>query len=78
MTGPPLIDHIPNEKRPPWWLWWAVFGMLACLWLLQIDREVDWATVMLGIGTGVLVTAWSMEITGGEVPASWRSKSRRD
>lgn len=72
------IDHNPNEKRPPRWFWWAVFAALALLWIVVILTEaVEWSQVALGLGTGALVAGWAMELTGGEVPSSWRSKTPR-
>lgn len=74
---PPTIDHNPNEKRPPRWFWWAVFGAVAFLWLLQLRHETDWALVMLSLGTGALLAGWAIDIAGIETPASWRTKPRR-
>ncbi|WP_421565569.1 hypothetical protein [Ochrobactrum sp. EDr1-4] len=71
------IDHIPNEKRPPKWIWKAAWAVVALFWLLQWRDGFDWENIALGgITIGVLV-AWAMEKTGGETPESWRSKPRR-
>lgn len=76
--NPPTIDHNPNEKRPPWWFWWVVFGVFAVLWIGQIaTQEMHWSQVFLALGTGGVIAAWAMELTGGEVPTSWRSKPPR-
>ncbi len=71
------IDHIPNEKRPPKWLWKAAFAFIAAFWGLFWFDGYDWPQIMLGVGTGALIAGWAMEQTGGEVPASWRSKPPR-
>lgn len=79
MNEPPrdYIEHIPNEKRPPWWFWWAAFAVVGVFWLLQIRHGFDWDQILLGLITGAVIVAWSMEMTGGETPASWRRKPRR-
>ncbi len=72
------IEHIPNDKRLPKWIWKAGFALIALLWAAQwyIDG-FDWDQLMLGLGTGIVLMGWVMERTGGEIPASWRSKSPR-
>lgn len=74
---PKTIEHIPNEKRPPKWIWKAAWAVVALFWVLQWRDGFDWENIALGgITVGILV-AWAMERTGGEVPASWRSKPPR-
>jgi hypothetical protein len=77
MNERPVIDHNPNERRQPKWLWpiWCV--ALAVFWLLQIRHGFDWGQIVLGFGTGLTLGLWAMEVTGGEIPASWRSKTPR-
>lgn len=79
MNEPPkdFIEHIPGERREPKWLWKAAFVVIGILWLLQIRHGFVWDQIMLSLGTGALIAAWAMEITGGEVPASWRKATRR-
>lgn len=72
------IEHNPNEKRPPKWIWKAGFAFIAALWVIQWATDgFMWDQVLLGVGTGALIAGWAMEKTGGETPASWRSKSPR-
>ncbi len=73
MSAPPLIEHNPHEKRQSnaiWWFWWPA---LAVLWTgYLIFFEFDWPSIAIGgLTMGILVT-WSMEMTGGKVPDSWR------
>lgn len=71
---PKTIEHNINERREPKWIWKAAFFVVAIFWILQWRKGFDWGNIALGgISMGVLV-AWAMEKTGGEVPASWRSK----
>ncbi|OEI83574.1 hypothetical protein GRI33_13975 [Brucella sp. BO3] len=72
------IDHIPGEKRPPKWIWKAAFALAAVFWVLFWVEGINWPQVMLGIGTGIILMGWAMEKTGGETPASWRSKTPRN
>jgi hypothetical protein len=74
---PPTIEHNPHEKREPWWLWWAVFGVIGVFWLLQIRHGFEWGQIALGLMTGLFIGVWAMDMTGGEVPASWRRKPPR-
>jgi hypothetical protein len=37
----------------------------------------DWRSVALGFGTGGILVAWAMDITGNKVPNWWRSKPPR-
>lgn len=82
MTEPPIIDHDPDEppvdRGPGPWRW--VFPVVAIVLMLNIaTRDIDWVSLLLGIGAGGIFTAWVLEITGNKVPASWRksSSSRR-
>ncbi len=70
------IDHNSNEKRPGWTIWWVAWAILAVLWALTLfgDAPVDWDNTLLGLGTGVLLAIWGIEITGNKVPESWRRK----
>lgn len=78
MTEPNTIDHNPNEKRQPWWLWWVAWAFVALLWLGQWYTDgFEWDNIMLGIGTGVLLASWAIDIGGVETPASWRRKTMR-
>ena len=54
---PKTIEHIPNEKRPPKWIWKAGFALVATLWAFQAFNGFDWPQIMLGIGTGVLLVS---------------------
>lgn len=78
MNEPPTIEHNPHERRQPWWLWWVAFAVFGLLWVGTLLTEtIIWPQVMLGVGSGALLTAWAMDMTGGEVPSSWRSKTTR-
>lgn len=77
MTEPPTIEHNPHERREPKWLWKAGFAMIALFWLLQWREGFDWDQIMLGLGTGAAIAGWAMDMTGGEVPESWRKAARR-
>lgn len=71
------IDHIPNEKRPPKWIWKAAWAVVALFWLLQWSEGFDWQNLALGGITGMLLVGWVAETAGLEVPSSWRSKTPR-
>lgn len=72
------IEHIPNEKRQPWWLWWVAWAFVGVLWLAQaVTDGFEWDNIMLGVGTGALLAAWAIDIGGVEIPASWRRKTVR-
>lgn len=71
------IDHNPNERRPPKWFWWAIFAVIAGLWLLQARHGFEWDQVMLGLGTGALLVGWVAETYGLDTPESWRRKPPR-
>lgn len=74
------IDHDPHEPKidrtPGPWRW--VLPIIAAVFLLNLaTRHIDWVSVSLGAGIGVVLTAWAIEITGNKVPDSWRRKSPR-
>lgn len=73
----PIIEHNPDEKPQPWWLWWVVWAFVAALWLFQTRHGYDWNNVLLGFITGGMLVAWSIDIAGVETPSSWRRKPRR-
>lgn len=72
------IDHDPNEfgdKSAGWWSTWAV---VTALWVGYLFFNTpNWLAIALGLGTGCLLTSWAMDMTGGRVPQSWRSKPPR-
>ncbi len=50
--------------------------MLAFGWATNLYfHDLDWLSVALGAFTGLVVTAWAIEITGNKIPESWRPKS---
>ena len=60
-------------------IWPLVAVMLALLWLGQWALfGFDWGQIGLGVLTGCMLALWAMEMTGGEVPESWRRKTPRD
>ncbi|ASP50961.1 hypothetical protein CDO31_04850 [Sinorhizobium meliloti] len=80
MSPRPTIDHDPNEppvdREPGPWRW--VFPVLAVTWALNLySNPIDWLSVGLGLFTGIVFTAWILEITGNKVPSSWRPKAPR-
>lgn len=74
---PPTIDHNPHERREPWWSWWAIWAGVGVFWLLFLGETLNWKHIGLGFLTGMFFGMWAMDMTGGEVPSSWRSKPRR-
>jgi hypothetical protein len=69
------IEHNPNEppvdREPGPWRW--VIPIIAVLWVGAFFAPwFNWLSVALGLMTGVVVTAWVIEITGNKVPESWR------
>lgn len=72
------IDHDPDEftdKRAGWPSTWVV---LALVWAGNAYfLPIDWRSVALGVMTGCVLVAWAMDLTGGKIPASWRSKPPR-
>lgn len=72
------IDHIPDEKRPTNRIWWLIWPIIALGWLgTGYSFGFDWHQIALGAGTGLVLATWAIEITGNEVPASWRRKTPR-
>lgn len=71
------IDHNPYEKRPTNRIWWAAWTIVALLWFGQWYSGFDWPQIMLGVGTGAILAAWAIEITGNKVPESWTNAARR-
>jgi hypothetical protein len=72
------IDHDPNEfkdKRAGWPSTWLVVALGWAGYLYF--HPFDWWSIAIGGGTGAIVVAWAMDLTGGKVPASWRSKPPR-
>lgn len=75
------IDHDPEEQKPdrgpgPWRI---VFPIIAVGWAGSLYfGMVQWHSVALGIGTGCVLTAWAIEVTGNKIPASWRRKPTGD
>jgi formate/nitrite transporter FocA (FNT family) len=73
------IDHDPNEfadKRAGWPSTWLVVG-IAWVGSWYFDMIKDWHSVLLGGLTGAILAAWAIDVTGGKVPDSWRSKTPR-
>lgn len=70
-----LIDHDKNEPpidrtSGPWKL---VAAIIALLWAWYFYfQPFDWTSIALGLGTGVVLTAWAIEVTGNKIPPSWR------
>lgn len=74
------IDHDPEEPkidRGPG-PWRSALVVIALLWAGYLYSFVpDWTAIALGVGTGGVLVAWAIEITGNKVPASWRTKPPR-
>lgn len=73
------IEHDPDEPKIdrssfPYWQGFVVVGLLWAGYLYSF--EFQWLPIALGLGTGVMLTAWAIEITGNKVPQSWRTKPR--
>lgn len=72
------IDHDPNEfidKRAGWPSTWLIVGLI---WAANLYFfSFYWRSFALGLLTGCILVAWAMDITGGKIPASWRSKAPR-
>ena len=71
------IDHEPNEPKidrsKGGWL--STFAVLGLAWAGYLYfNEFQWWPVAIGLGTGVLLTAWAIDITSNKVPESWRKK----
>lgn len=73
----PVIDHNPNERREPRWMWKAIFVGIAFLWIINYPKGYNWTQIALGGISGLFLAAWAMERTGGVVPESWRTKPTR-
>ena len=71
----PTIDHDKSEKprqrdESPW-LYPAGFVMIGLLWMgYFIYRAPDWLSLMLGLATGMMFTAWAIETTGNKYLSS--------
>lgn len=75
---PPVIDHNPHEKRQTMAIWFAVWPLIAVFWIgCLYFGWIDWTSVFLGLGTGCALAIWATEITGNEVPESWRKAAGR-
>lgn len=73
------IDHDPHEPKLDRsgmrWIWLPLWAFIAYLWFDQWRAgDIAWDQIMLGIGTGGVLTAWAIDITGDKVPDSWRRK----
>lgn len=72
------IDHDPQEftdKRAGWPSTWLVVGLI---WAGNLYFfPFDWRSFALGLLTGCILVAWAMDVTGGKIPMSWRSKASR-
>lgn len=71
------IDHDPNEPKPdrsrgPWRVIWPIIGLL-WIWYFYFE-PFNWASIAIGFGTGAILAAWAIEITGNKIPDSWRGK----
>lgn len=71
------IDHIPGEKRPTNRIWWVAWIIVALLWIAQwyldgFDRD----QLLIGFATGMVFTAWGIDITGNKLP-SWMIPGRK-
>lgn len=75
------IEHDPNEPkidRTPF-KWWPAWLVVALIWFGEwYYGYFDWGQIILGLGTGVMLTAWAIETTGNKVPESWRRKPPRN
>ena len=72
---PPTIDHDETEfadKRAGWPSTWLCIGLVWAGYL-YFNRP-DWWALAVGAGTGLILAAWAIDVTGGKVPKSWRSK----
>lgn len=72
MGEPKTIDHDPEEPpldRTGNGIYWAAFGVLLILWIGNLILiPLNWNSVFLGFGTGLLIGIWSIAITGNRVP----------
>lgn len=74
---PKTIEHIPNEKRPPKWIWKAAWVVVAIFWILQYFDGIQWDSLLVGLITGVVLVSWVADTAGLDVPESWRRKPPR-
>jgi len=74
---PPLIEHNPNEGKRDWT--WAIgWVVVALMWAgYWTYLPFQWEGIMLGLGTGICLACWAIDITGNKVPESWRGKPPR-
>lgn len=71
-----IIDHNKDEKRPTNTVWWMAAALLIFNWTtFLMFHDLDWWPVCLGLGSGVLLALWAVEMTGNKIPKSW-SRSR--
>lgn len=78
MEEPPIIDHIPDEKRPTNTVWWVAWIGVALLWIWYLHFfEFSWVPIAIGGVTGMILASWAVDITGNKTPESWRSKPSR-
>jgi hypothetical protein len=60
-----IIDHNKHEKRPTNTIWWILAAMLIFNWTGYLYfHSADWTSICLGLGTGIIVALWSLEVTG--------------
>ncbi len=72
------IEHDPNEPKidRSMKIYWIAAIVLALLWIGQWYFDgFDWEQIMLGLGTGILLTAWAIDVSGNKIPESWRRKN---
>lgn len=78
MKEPPLIEHDETEFSDKRAGWPSGFLLLAVIWAGNLYYfPFDWRSAALGGLTGLLVAAWAIDVTGGKVPKSWRTKPPR-
>ena len=75
---PPIIEHDETEfadKSADWPATFAILGIIIAgnlyFW------PFDWRSGLIGFLSGLMLTAWAMDMTGGKIPKSWRRKPRR-
>lgn len=72
------IDHDPQEFSDKRAGWPSTFVVLVVGWAGYLYfHPFDWWSVAIGGASGALIVAWAMDITGGKIPMSWRSKASR-
>lgn len=80
MNEPPrdYIEHIPNEKRQPWWLWWVAWAFVGLVWVgYVLHNAPDWWALSVGGLSGLMLIAWVADTAGLDIPESWRRKTVR-